>query len=210
MINFDFSKDYILEDDVVKLIPLSNKHISELLNIAKEPNIWTYSFFKGHDLEHLTKYVNSTIDNRNNKGDYPFAVYDKRTNKLAGCTRFYEILGPIQSLRIGYTWYGKHFQGTGLNKHCKFLMFQFAFEKMNIERIGLGAYIENERSILAMKSVGCQIEGTFRGLLPAINGNGRTDAIMLSILKSDWRNGVKERLKKKINDIQQRTELKTK
>ena len=72
---------------------------------------------------------------------------------------------------------------------------------MNIERIGLGAYIENERSIAAMKSVGCIEEGVYRGFLPATNGKGRTDAILFSLLKSDWNEGVEEKLRTKMNNI---------
>ena len=195
---FDFEKEYILENKFIKLEPLNTTHITELLPIAEESEIWTYSFQKGHDLKSLTNYVNSAIKNREEKKGYPFVVYDKQTNKIAGCTRFYEILIPLQALRVGYTWFGKEFRGQGINKHCKYLMFQFAFEKINMERIGLGAYVDNKRSIAAMKSIGCIEEGIFRGLLPAIDNCGRTDAIMLSILKSDWLYGAKEALKEKL------------
>ena len=201
MINFDFENDYILEDDFVKIIPLQEVHIDELIDIANEPDIWTYSFFKGDGKENLTNYINKTIQNREQKKEYPFAIFDKRKNKFAGCTRFYEILGPIQAIRLGYTWFGKEFQGTSLNKRCKYLLFNFAFDQMNVERIGLGAYVDNKKSIAAMKSVGCIEEGLSRNLLPAINGKGRTDAIMLSILKSDWENGAKKRLENKIDSM---------
>ena len=70
---------------------------------------------------------------------------------------------------------------------------------MGTERIGLGAYIENERSIRAMESVGCQKEGILRGIFPATNGIGRTDGILLSILKNEWNENIKSELKKKLN-----------
>ena len=73
---------------------------------------------------------------------------------------------------------------------------------MGVERIGLGAYIENERSIRAMESVGCQKEGLLRGFLPAVEGEGRTDAIMLSILKMDWEKGLKSQLENKLRSEQ--------
>ena len=99
---------------------------------------------------------------------------------------------------MGFTWYGKDFQGTGLNKHCKYLLFEFAFEKIGFNRIGLAAYAENTKSIAAMKSVGCVEEGRFRGLLPLDNSENRSDAILFSILKEEWFKEKKENLKTKL------------
>ena len=195
---FDFSKDYILEDDIVLLKPLQEHHIPELLSIANQPNIWDYSFIKGDGLENLTHYVRKTLQARVDQKEYPFIVIDKRQNTVAGCTRFCDINITLQNTRLGYTWYGKEFQGTGLNKHCKYLLFDFAFTTMHMQRIGLGAYIENTRSIAAMKSVGCVEEGKYRKALPSPTGNGRSDAILFSILKEEWLASKKQLLKQKL------------
>ncbi|KJD31860.1 GCN5 family acetyltransferase [Tamlana sedimentorum] len=199
MLNFDFKENYILEDDFVKLSPLKIEHVKNLIEIANETDIWKYSFVKGNGIENLTKYIQSTIDNRKVEKDYPFVVFDKIKNQFAGSTRYCEIVPSLNAIRLGYTWYGKQFRGTGLNKHCKYLLFEFAFDKMGAERIGLGAYIENERSIRAMESVGCQKEGILRGIFPAMNGIGRTDGILMSILKNEWNENVKSELKNKLN-----------
>ncbi|EDP72741.1 acetyltransferase, GNAT family protein [Flavobacteriales bacterium ALC-1] len=195
---FNFLEDYIIEDHIVQLKPLSLNHIDHLLTIANEPNIWDYSFVKGNGLENLTTYITSTIKARNEKREYPFVVIDKRTNEYAGCTRFCEINETLHNTRLGYTWYGKKFQGTGLNKHCKYLLFEFAFSTMKMHRIGLGAYVENLRSIAAMKSVGCTEEGKFRKALPSPDHDGRSDVILLSILRDEWLNSKKEVLKSKL------------
>lgn len=200
MANINFKEEYILEDDFVKLLPLKLEHIRDLIEIANEIDIWKYSFVKGNGIENLTAYIKSTVDNRKIGKDYPFIVFDKLQNEYAGCTRFYDIISSLDALRIGYTWYGKKFRGTGLNKHCKYLMFQFAFEELGFYRIGLGAYIENEISISAMKSVGCQKEGIFRGLLPSPDKEGKSDAILLSILRDEWYEEKKENLKKKLKN----------
>ena len=49
-----------------------------------------------------------------------------------------------------------------------------------------------------MKSIGCIQEGILRSHLPYPNGK-RRDSIVLSILKDEWFNGVKEMLIKKID-----------
>ncbi|MCW3087799.1 MAG: acetyltransferase, ribosomal protein N-acetylase, partial [Sediminibacterium sp.] len=123
---------------------------------------------------------------------------DKRSGEYAGCTRFYDIQLLYKTLQLGYTWYGQKFQGTGLNKHCKYLLLQFAFEEMGMERVEFRADNTNERSIAAMKSIGCIEEGVLRSQMPKAGG-GRRDSIVLSILKTEWESGVKEKLAKKLS-----------
>jgi RimJ/RimL family protein N-acetyltransferase len=65
-------------------------------------------------------------------------------------------------------------------------------------RVEFRADNNNEKSIAAMKSIGCVVEGVMRQNVPLTAG-GRRDSIILSILKSEWENGVKERLLKKLD-----------
>lgn len=79
----------------------------------------------------------------------------------------------------------KEIQGTGLNKHCKLLLLEFAFEKLKMQRVEFRADNDNIRIINVMKSIGCQEEGVLRSNLPTSNGQ-RRDSIVLSILQSEW------------------------
>ena len=49
-----------------------------------------------------------------------------------------------------------------------------------------------------MLSVGCKKEGVFRNMFPSVSGEGRTDAILLSILKGEWFSTEKEKLNLKL------------
>lgn len=194
----NFSDDYILENGKVKLLPLQKHHIKELIKISKDESIWVYFFEHSKDLNSLSSYVDSAIENRALHKEYPFVIYDKTKEQYAGCTRFYDYSPEIETIKLGHTWLGKTFQGTGLNKNAKYLLFEFAFEKLKVQRIGFGAYSDNLASIAAMKSVGCKVEGFLRSMFPSINGVGRTDAILMSILKDEWTNSVKIQLKHKL------------
>jgi RimJ/RimL family protein N-acetyltransferase len=44
-------------------------------------------------------------------------------------------------------------------------LLEFAFEKIEIERVGFSADSDNSKSIAAMKSIGCTIEGTLRSTM---------------------------------------------
>ena len=198
MSTLTFSKEYIFEDEKVRLSPLELIHISELVSASEDAFIWKYMLEKGNGLENLTKYVSRAVHQRKLGKEYPFVVYDKASEEFVGTTRFYEYSDEIKTIKLGHTWYGKSARGTEVNKRCKYLLFEFAFEHLAIERIGFGAYATNERSIAALQSVGCKTEGFLRNMFPSISGNGRTDAILMSILKEEWFATVKDELQQKL------------
>lgn len=195
---FDYSKNYILESQKVKLEPLSEEHREQLKVISSEENLWTYFIGKSNGKDRFGDYISDALKQRVNNKKYAFAVYDKVKKQYAGCTRFFDFTDNMDAIRIGYTWYGEDFRGTDLNKHCKYLMFEFAFEHLGVERIGLGAHSENAVSIAAMKSVGCKQEGVIRNLFPSIDKVGRSDAVLLGIIRKEWFENVKHNLKNKL------------
>ena len=198
---FDCTKNYILEDDLVILRPLQQEDFNYLLPFSlNEPELWKYSLVSAEGGEGLQNYMNITFKARDEGKEYPFIVFDKRANEYAGSTRFYDIQNDLQTLQLGYTWYGKKFQGTGLNKHCKYLLLSFAFEQIGMERFELRADNNNARSIAAMKSLGCKVDGILRSNMPTREEGRRRDSIVLSILKDEWFNSVKESLRKRLSD----------
>lgn len=199
---FDFSTEYILENNFVKLRPLKKSDFKNLIYFSmNQPELWTYSLVQANSKENLEKYLELAVKGKDNKREYPFIVYDKRKEKFAGSTRFYDIQLGNATLDLGYTWYGKEFQGTGLNKHCKFLLLEFAFDVLKMERVEFRADKDNKRSISAMKSIGCHEEGILRST--GFKGNGkRRDSIVLSILREEWNSKIKNELKKQTDHYQ--------
>ena len=198
MIN-TFPPNTILEDDTVLLRPLEESDVENLLEFSNnEPETWKYSLIQVDGKENLTNYIHLALKARENKTEYPFIVFDKKSGKYAGCTRFYDINLAFKSLQLGYTWYGKEFRSTGLNKHCKFLLLQFAFETLGMDRVEFRADNNNQRSIAAMKSIGCKVEGVLRNHMPTYNSDVRRDSIILSILRQEWFDEVKINLKAKL------------
>lgn len=196
--NFNFKEDYILENNVVRLQPLQATDYEKLVEFSiNEPELWSYNANGPENPESLKKYIDKALSQKEKQLEYPFIVFDKTKNKIAGCTRFYNINLDAKHLEIGFTWYGKEFQGTSLNKNCKFLLLEYAFEKMQLERVGFRANNLNIRSINAMKSIGCTVEGVMRNFSTDAKGE-RIDAIVLSIIKDEWFSTIKENLKNKL------------
>jgi N-acetyltransferase len=190
-----FPQPVILENERVLLRPLKMSDYDHLLPFTLgEPDIWYYSLLQPNTPENLEKYIRLTCQARDRGEEYPFIVYDKQAGQYAGSTRFYDIKHDWKTAQLGYTWYGKAFQRTGLNRHCKLLLFTFAFESWGLERLELRADANNSRSIAAMKAIGCVEEGILRSNMPAADASRRRDSIVLSVLKNEWFGGVKAHL----------------
>lgn len=195
---FDCSLDYELENERVMLRPLQYSDLNHLMQFSmQEPYLWEYALQSAAGEGNLKSYINEAIDNRNKNKEYAFIVFDKIQGEYAGCTRFYDIQVDYETVQLGYTWYGKKFQGTGLNKNCKYLLLEFVFEKWGMQRVEFRADNENEKSIAAMKSIGCHVDGILRSNVPKPNGK-RRDSIVLSILRNEWFDYVKQMLQTKL------------
>ena len=191
-----FDKELVLEDERALLRPLQGNDFDNLLPFSlHEPEIWRFGLVTAAGEENLRNYINSAVKNRTEGKEYPFIVFDKKINAYAGSTRFYDIQQQYLTTQLGYTWYGKNFQRTGLNRHCKLLLLRFVFEEWEMERLEFRADANNEKSVAAMKAIGCIEEGILRNHVPNAHG-GRRNSIILSILKNEWFGGVKESLQK--------------
>ncbi len=198
MITNIFSQPIILENERVLLRPMQENDYKNLLPFSlNEPDLWFYGLVNAAGEENLKNYLKAAVQNREDQKEYPFIIFDKLTNEYAGSTRFYDIQQDWHTVQLGYTWYGKKFQRTGLNRHCKFLLFSFCFEQWGMLRVELRADNNNEPSKAAMKAIGCKEEGVLRNNMPNRQG-GRRSSIVLSILKDEWDKGGKELLISKI------------
>lgn len=190
-----FEEEYHLSNTIVEIFPLNESHESELFKISNDKEIWKHFTEDGFGRDNFKNYIRNAIQNHRDKQEYAFVIKDLRNNELAGMTRIYAVSNSLKNAKIGHTWIGKKFQGTGLNKACKYLLFEFLFEKLDFERIGFGASALNTKSIKAMESVGCQKEGELRAFLPSENEKDRINIVLLSILRSEWKDRVQSKLK---------------
>lgn len=174
-----------LENERVKLTLLDLSNYKHLTTIAQEPNLVQYSPSKIDTPEDLKDYVQQAVDGYYHKTAIPFIVFDKQTNTYAGCTRFGFINWHNKVLHIGWTWIGKAFQGTGLNKHMKFLMLQYAFEVLDFDKVEFRVDERNMRSRKAVEKLGATLEGILRKDTLMLDGFKRSTCCY-GILKEEW------------------------
>jgi RimJ/RimL family protein N-acetyltransferase len=179
-----FKEEIVLENSRVKLIPFTKKYENELRKIIIDDDIKYMSIIcKTND--DVRRYVERMVGKRQDNVLYPFIIIDKQTHEVAGSTSFGHINPDNKRLEIGWTWYGRPFRGTGLNKACKYEMLKFAFETMQYRRVQLSADADNIRSQKAIMKLGATREGLFRANYINDRGESRDD-VYYSIVHSEW------------------------
>ncbi|WP_250436867.1 GNAT family N-acetyltransferase [Hanstruepera flava] len=180
----------LIENPFVKLSVLDLTNYSVLNKISKEENLIYYSPSDISTPENLKEYVQTAVDGYYLKTTIPYLIFDKQKQAYAGTTRFGLINWKNKTLHIGWTWIGKAFQGTGLNKHVKFLMLQYAFEELQFEKVEFRIDERNIRSRKAVEKLGATLEGVLRKDTLMLDGFRRSTCCY-GILKDEWP-GIKE------------------
>ncbi|WP_125717691.1 GNAT family N-acetyltransferase [Flavobacterium ustbae] len=184
--NIEILQSYIIsENESVLLIPFESERNRELKEIIFDDEIWKYMGIYVRNDQDFENYIKSTLKQKADGICYPFLIIDKATDKVAGSTRYGYLNHASQKCEIGWTWYGKAFQGKGLNKACKFELLHFGFEQIQFRRIQFSADLENIRSQKAIAKLGAVKEGIFRNNYVDSEDKSKTD-VYFSIILEEW------------------------
>lgn len=180
-----FDTNIILESPEVVIRPLVQTDTDALYKIATDPDIWTWFTVILSTREDVETWVNEALAYREKKIRYPLIIINKSDQKPVGSTSFGNISEKDRRLEIGWTWLGKEFHHTGINKQVKFLLLSYTFEELMMERVEFKTDVLNLRSRKALQKIGATEEGVLRShtLMP---GGRRRDSIYYGILKSEW------------------------
>ena len=180
-----FEHQIILEDDLVRIEPLEEKHFELLLPTALKKELWLYTIQQINSPEDFKKYFKTAIEEKAQQKSYPFAYYHKQTQQYVGSTRYLNIDFTNLRLEIGSTWLHPSLHGKGFNKHCKFLLLSHGFEQLQLNRIELKTSHLNLKSQNAMLKIGAVREGIFRNHIVNDNGSIR-HSHFFSFIKEEW------------------------
>ena len=188
----------VLSGNHVRLEPMTEAHISGLAKIGVGQNFWDFMLYGRMDSEEDMRGWVLDIITRSEKGtDLPFAVIHLASGRVAGATRYLNIMPKDRGLEIGGTWYGTEFQRTAVNTECKYLLLSHAFESLGTIRVQLKTDLRNERSQKAMERIGAKKEGILRNHMVLPDGRYR-DSVYYSILDTEWPE-VKKKLEEMMN-----------
>jgi N-acetyltransferase len=180
-----FEDQLILEDELVRIEPLEEKHFELLLPIALQKELWLYTIQQINSPGDFRQYFDKALEEREQQKSYPFAYFNKQTKQYAGSTRYLNIDFANLRLEIGSTWLNPTLHGKGFNKHCKFLLLSHGFEQLELNRIELKTSHLNLKSQKAMLKIGAVAEGVFRNHIVNENGSIR-HTHFFSFIKQEW------------------------
>ncbi|MFY9795912.1 MAG: GNAT family protein [Candidatus Nitrosopolaris sp.] len=176
-------KPVMLEGNCVLLRPPSTTDVFGLSQAAKDGEIWNnpYAFFPHENdisvfLQDLLKGSNSFL---------PFIIVDKQADTIVGTTRYLNIDYDNHRMEIGHTWIANSFRRTAVNTEMKFLMLQYAFEKLKCIAIEIRTDVLNTISRKAIERLGAKEDGILRNHKIMRNGRIR-DTVCYSIIQSEW------------------------
>lgn len=175
-----------LQGYLIRLEPLTEWHMPDLLYAARDENLWRYMFYGNlAEPRYLEAFITNAIRLREAGTDLPFAVIQQGTNKAIGCTRFRDICQKHSKLEIGGTWYDTDYHRTGVNLECKYLLLHHAFETASMVRVQFKTDIRNTRSQQSLEKLGATREGVLRRSAIMPDGVIR-DTVIYSILDTEW------------------------
>lgn len=185
-----------LTGNIIRLEPMSEAHIPDLLEVALNPAIWRFMLYGDiKDEAGLRHWVNDILELQKRGTDLPFTVIHLQTGKAVGCTRYLDIRPAHRSVEIGGTWYGAAFQRTGVNTEAKYLLLRHAFETLGCIRVQLKTDSLNERSQRAIERIGGVREGVIRNHMILPDGRYR-HSVIFSVVEQEW-----PQVKKRLEDL---------
>ena len=183
----------VLEGRYVRLESMTEAHVPALAEIGVGQDFWDFMVYGDMKTENDMRGWVKEILARAKKGtDLPFVAIHRESGRVAGATRYLNIMHHDKGLEVGGTWYGLDFQRTAVNTECKLLLLTHAFETLGCIRVQIKTDSLNLRSQKAIERLGGVKEGVLRNHMVLPNGRVR-HSVYYSILDSEW-GDVKKRL----------------
>ena len=175
----------VLEGEIVSLRPLEVKHREALLSASSDGELSSLWFTSVPDEAKIDKYLETAFEQYKQRTALPYVVYHKKAKRIIGMTRICNADLTNRRVEIGYTWYAKSFQRTGVNTECKLLLLTHAFEKLNAIAVEFRTHWHNLTSRNAIARLGAKQDGILRNHKIHPDGQLR-DTVVFSIINSEW------------------------
>ncbi|HJT85127.1 MAG TPA: GNAT family protein [Nitrososphaeraceae archaeon] len=160
--------------------------IEGLSNAARNGEVWNSRFSQFPHPNEMQRYIQGMLDLSSKGLILPFTTIDKNSNTIVGTTRYLNIDYENLRLEIGHTWIAKSWRKTYVNTEAKFLMLQYAFEKLECIAVEIRTDILNTVSRKAIQRLGAKQDGVLRHHKIMRDGRIR-DTVCYSIIKPEWK-----------------------
>lgn len=174
----------LLQGDYMRLEPLASRHADGLRDAVADGALWELPYTNVPAPDAMDAWIDAALRMQAAGNALPFTVFDAG-GRVVGSTRYYDLLPETPRLQIGYTWYARSVQRTGLNSEAKLLLLAHAFERLGCASVGLQTSTRNVASRAAIARLGATLEGITRQHLRHRDGTLR-DTANYSITDGEW------------------------
>ena len=190
----------VLQGRHVRLEPLQRGHAEGIAAAAADGKLWELWFTNVPRPGEVDAWIDGALAKQAAGEQVAFSVRDA-DGRIVGSTRYYELLPDTPRLCIGYTWYARSVQRTGLNTEAKLLLLGHAFETLGCASVGFHTSTHTAASRAAIARLGAKEEGILRQHLRHRDGSLR-DSVCFSVLDGEWpavKTGLEQKLERHAN-----------
>ena len=180
----DWTRPPHLHGRHVALEPLQPAHADGLRAAAADGELWKLWVTNVPEPDQVGSWLDDALAKQAAGEQIAFTVRDA-DGRIVGSTRYYELLPDTPRLCIGYTWYARSVQRTGLNTEAKLLLLDHAFGTLGCASVGFHTSTHNTTSRAAIARLGATEEGVLRQHMRHRDGSLR-DSVCFSILDGEW------------------------
>jgi RimJ/RimL family protein N-acetyltransferase len=173
----DWLTPVVLENEWVRLEPLSLSHVQDLAQVTDDADIWRWlPVVAPKGANEVRALVQSGLDEFSRGERIPFAVI--RGGVAVGTTSFLDLSPERRSVEIGWTWYGQMARRTATNTSSKRLLLEYAFDGFQVRRVAFKTDVRNTASNTALRGIGATYEGTLRSHRVLPDGSRRLRVLL--------------------------------
>ncbi len=137
-----------------------------------------------HSKQEEEDFIRNTWRNRQEGNAYNFGIETISDKKLIGGLGFSSVEWVNRNAAFGIVIWNKQYWDQGLGAEATQLLLKFAFEQLNLNRVGLRVFAFNDRAKAMYNKVGFQQVGKLR---KSVFRDGRYhDELIMDILSEDW------------------------
>jgi RimJ/RimL family protein N-acetyltransferase len=169
----------------VQLVPLSLEQSNAyrtLLSREQLDKLWYTLIPKPDDVE---AEIKRRLNLASSGSMVPFCVKNALTGEVCGMTTFMNVDAVNKRLEIGSTWLSYQAQRSGINTQMKYLMLEYAFERLMCIAVEFRTHFMNHASRAAIERLGAKLDGVLRSHQIMPDGTLR-DTCVYSITRAEW------------------------
>ncbi len=178
-------ENIVLVNDIVTLKTMELAHIDAIFEAGNYEEIWTHLAITIASREDAKQFVEQSLLNKALGKEHPFVIVDNTTNRIIGGTKLMDLDPTHKRISLGFSWLTPAYWGSPINSNCKYLLMQYCFEVLQVNRVQIQADERNIRSRNAIARIGATEEGIFRSHMVRKDGTPR-NSVIFSVIQPEW------------------------